>query len=154
MLNHTKHKINAVFLSITGIYLTNKVEDNSVQLFPIPFSLRTSVLMPFKSVLFVRLVGVVSAVVLFSISSAANAERSGEQTFNTYCIACHMSGVAGAPRFGNHEDWQPRIDKGLDTLLKDAISGFRAMPPKGLCFDCSDDELKHAIEYMIDNSQQ
>tara|TARA_R110001632_G_scaffold60284_3_gene146412 strand:- start:88411 stop:88746 length:336 start_codon:yes stop_codon:yes gene_type:complete len=87
------------------------------------------------------------------LSSLAGAARSGEQVFNTYCVACHMSGVAGAPRFGNHEDWQPRIDKGLDTLLKVAISGIKAMPPKGLCFDCSDDELKLAIEYMIDNSK-
>jgi cytochrome c5 len=87
------------------------------------------------------------------LSSLAGAARSGEQTFNTYCVACHMSGVAGAPKFGDQPDWQPRIDKGIDTLLKDAISGIKAMPPRGLCFDCSDDELKLAIEYMIDNSK-
>jgi cytochrome c5 len=87
------------------------------------------------------------------LSSLAGAARSGEQVFNTYCVACHMSGVAGAPKFGNHADWQPRIEKGIDTLLKDAISGIKAMPPRGLCFDCSDDELKFAIEYMIDNSK-
>jgi cytochrome c5 len=87
------------------------------------------------------------------LSSLAGAARSGEQTFNTYCVACHMSGVAGAPKFGDQADWQPRIDKGIDTLLKDAISGIKAMPPRGLCFDCNDDELKLAIEYMIDNSK-
>lgn len=87
------------------------------------------------------------------LSSLAGAARSGEQIFNTYCVACHMSGVAGAPKFGDQADWQPRIDKGIDTLLKDAISGIKAMPPRGLCFDCSDDELKLAIEYMIDNSK-
>lgn len=86
-------------------------------------------------------------------SSLASAERSGEQVFNASCIACHMSGVAGAPKIGDHAAWQPRIEKGIDTLLKDAISGIRAMPPRGLCFDCSDNELKLAIEYMIDNSK-
>lgn len=86
------------------------------------------------------------------LSSLASATRSGEHVFNTYCIACHISGVAGAPKFGDRADWQPRIDKGINILLKNAISGIKAMPPRGLCFDCSNNELKHAIEYMINNS--
>lgn len=94
------------------------------------------------------------SVTLFLLTTShANAKLSGEQVFNTYCIACHMSGVAGAPKFGNHADWQPRIDKGIDLLLTGAINGIKAMPPRGLCFDCNDDELKSAIEYIIDNSQ-
>ncbi|MCW4630924.1 MULTISPECIES: c-type cytochrome [Marinomonas] len=78
--------------------------------------------------------------------------RPVTQIYNTYCIACHVNGVAGAPRIGHAEEWQPRIEKGIDTLLKNATNGFKAMPPKGLCFDCSEDELRGAIQYMIDNS--
>ena len=37
---------------------------------------------------------------------------------------------------------------GLDGLLAKAISGINAMPPKGTCADCSDDELKAAIKHM------
>ncbi|WP_232827793.1 c-type cytochrome [Marinomonas shanghaiensis] len=78
--------------------------------------------------------------------------RPVTEIYNTYCIACHMSGVAGAPRFGQYEDWQPRIDKGMDTLLEHVIKGFNAMPPKGLCFDCNESEIAETIHYMIDNS--
>ncbi|WP_137170411.1 cytochrome c5 family protein [Marinomonas sp. FW-1] len=94
------------------------------------------------------------AVISFALglSSFANAARSGETLYNRFCIACHMNGVAGAPKMGHAEDWQPRIEKGIDTLLKDATSGYKAMPPKGLCFDCSEDELRDAIQYMIDKS--
>ncbi|GGN29982.1 MULTISPECIES: c-type cytochrome [Marinomonas] len=79
--------------------------------------------------------------------------RPVTQIYNTYCIACHVNGVAGAPRIGHAEEWQPRIDKGIDTLLANAIKGFNAMPPRGICSNCSDEELRHTILYMIDQSQ-
>jgi len=85
--------------------------------------------------------------------AAAAAARSGEEVYNTACTACHATGVAGAPKMGDAAAWAPRIDKGMDTLLNHAVNGFNAMPPRGTCGDCSDDELKSAIEYMISNSQ-
>ncbi|WP_421856160.1 c-type cytochrome [Marinomonas sp.] len=88
------------------------------------------------------------------LSSLASAARSGEALYNSYCIACHMNGVAGAPKFGKNADWQPRIEKGMDILLKHATKGFKAMPPKGLCFDCSEDELRGGIQFMIDKSSK
>lgn len=87
------------------------------------------------------------------LSNLAFAERSGDKIFNTYCITCHMSGVAGAPIFGNNADWQPHIEKGMATLLTNVTNGINAMPPKGLCFDCSDKEIQNTIQYIIDNSQ-
>lgn len=81
------------------------------------------------------------------------AGRAPEKIYNTYCIACHASGAAGAPRVGHADEWAPHIAKGMDTLLKDAISGIGAMPPRGICSNCTDDELKHTIQYMIDKSK-
>jgi cytochrome c5 len=54
-----------------------------------------------------------------------------------------------APKTGNKADWAPRVKRGIVDLVKVAISGTGAMPPKGTCMDCSDDELKAAIEHMI-----
>jgi cytochrome c5 len=79
--------------------------------------------------------------------------RSGEQVYQTACAACHGTGAAGAPKFGDAAAWAPRAEKGMDTLLNHAVNGFNAMPPKGLCADCSDDELKAAIEYMVGHSK-
>ena len=67
-----------------------------------------------------------------------------------HCAACHASGVLGAPKIGDTAAWKERADTqgGLDGLLAKAISGINAMPPKGTCATCSDDELKGAIEKM------
>ncbi len=82
--------------------------------------------------------------------TAASGPRSGSQIYNKSCVACHSVGVLGAPKLHDAADWGPRISKGLDTLLEHAIKGFNAMPPKGACGDCSDDEMKAAIEHMIE----
>jgi cytochrome c5 len=81
------------------------------------------------------------------VSKSAKA-RSGKEVYTSTCSACHSIGVLGAPKFGNAADWAPRLKQGIDGLLKVAISGKGAMPPKGTCSTCSSVELKAAIEYM------
>jgi len=77
----------------------------------------------------------------------------GQQRYEKYCHVCHETGLAGAPKLGDKSDWAPRIAEGMDTLFEHALKGYKAMPPKGTCMDCSDDELKKAIEYMISKSK-
>ncbi|MBM4902100.1 cytochrome c5 family protein [Vibrio parahaemolyticus] len=77
--------------------------------------------------------------------------RDGAKVYGTFCIACHASGVNGAPKSGNADDWAPRIAQGKDVLVKHALEGFNAMPAKGTCMDCSDDEIIAAIDHMIDS---
>jgi cytochrome c5 len=84
--------------------------------------------------------------------TVAAGPRSGEQVYNASCLACHSTGVAGAPKVGDQAAWAPRTAKGLDGLLATVVSGLNAMPPKGTCADCSDQELKAAIEYMLSQS--
>lgn len=84
--------------------------------------------------------------------TVAAGPRSGDQVYNASCLACHSAGVAGAPVLGDQAAWAPRAAKGIDGLLATAISGLNAMPPKGTCADCSDQELKAAIEYMLSQS--
>lgn len=77
--------------------------------------------------------------------------KSGEEVYNSACVACHGSGVLGAPKVHVAADWKPRLDeRKLEGLLDHAINGFNAMPPRGTCGSCSDDEIKAAIEYMIE----
>ncbi len=78
--------------------------------------------------------------------------RSGADVYNT-CAACHNTGAAGAPKLGDVAGWAPRIAKGNDTLYDHAINGFNGMPAKGLCGNCSDDEIKAAVDYMVAESQ-
>jgi cytochrome c5 len=86
-------------------------------------------------------------------AAASSGPRSGEEVYNQFCFACHAAGVSGAPKFGSLADWQPHIDKGMETLMSSTLNGFNAMPPKGTCMDCSEDELSAAVNYMIDNAK-
>ncbi len=72
----------------------------------------------------------------------------GKKLYESVCITCHSIGLAGAPKFGDKASWEPFVKTGLDTMLKNAISGVGAMPPRGGS-QASDEELKAAIEYMV-----
>ena len=98
-------------------------------------------------------VGAVTATAAAGTTAAASSEpRTGDQVYNSTCMGCHASGVAGAPKVGDNAAWSGRAAKGIDGLLASALSGINAMPPKGTCADCSDDELKAAIQYMLGES--
>lgn len=82
-------------------------------------------------------------------NTGAAGARSGDAIYNRYCLACHAAGVLGAPKLNDAADWEPRLAQGMDVVLKHAIDGFNAMPPRGTCMDCSDEEMQAAIDYMI-----
>jgi len=80
--------------------------------------------------------------------------RSGADVYNASCMACHGTGVSGAPKLGDAAQWSARVGKGMDVLYASAINGLNGvMPPKGLCMNCSDDELKAAVDHMVSNSK-
>ncbi|OEY67971.1 c-type cytochrome [Marinobacter sp. X15-166B] len=79
--------------------------------------------------------------------------RSGEDVYGAVCAACHSTGVAGAPVVGDAGAWASHIDKGMETLINHAINGFNAMPAKGGCASCPDEEIQAAVEYMVGQSQ-
>ena len=76
------------------------------------------------------------------------ADKSVVDRYNKTCVVCHSSGAAGAPKFGAAQDWAPRLAKGQEKLLVSIKNGLNAMPPKGMCNDCSDTEYKALIQYM------
>ena len=79
------------------------------------------------------------------------AVRSGEEIYNSKCAGCHSSGVMGSPKFASLEDWAPRIDLGLEKLTLSAIAGKGGMPAKGTCMDCTDNDIKITVQYMLDS---
>lgn len=79
---------------------------------------------------------------------------SGPQIYNDACLMCHGSGIGGAPVLSDASVWEARIAQGNDVLYRHAIEGFTGeagyMPPKGARMDLSDDEVRAAVDYMID----
>jgi cytochrome c5 len=82
---------------------------------------------------------------------------SGPQVYNSACLACHSTGVGGAPVVGDAALWAPRIAQGVDVLKQHAVAGFTGstgfMPAKGGRMDLSDSEIEEAVDYMVGESQ-
>lgn len=74
---------------------------------------------------------------------------SGSQVYDKFCTVCHEAGIGGAPKLGDTAAWAERTAKGMDALWASTINGVNAMPPKGTCMGCSDDELTAAVDYML-----
>ena len=103
----------------------------------------------------VCVIGDACAAGLSSGAGAVGAAKDPETVYNTFCMACHATGANNAPVLGNMEAWAPRIAKGIDVLYQSAIAGFNngAMPPKGLCMDCTEDEIKATVDHILMQSQ-
>ena len=94
----------------------------------------------------------VGRVEFIAAAGAAGALRTGEEIVKTVCGVCHLSGVADAPKIGDAARWGKLAKEGMRELLKGAIKGKGAMPPRGGNPDLSDTELARAIAYMANQS--
>ena len=82
-------------------------------------------------------------------AKAAGGAADGEKTYTATCLACHGSGVLGAPKFGDKAAWGPRIAKGVNVLHSSALNGFNTMPPRGGNAALKDEDVKAAVDYMV-----
>jgi cytochrome c5 len=89
------------------------------------------------------------------LASIHGSKIEGKEIYNHFCVNCHDQNPKiplGAPRVGKKEDWKKRIDQGMAQLFQHTDEGLNAMPPRGGCFECSDEQLRLAICYMIENN--
>ena len=97
-----------------------------------------------------------SASMMASAASASDSAASdadpGEVVYNGLCVACHATGVAGAPKLDDNAAWSERMAQGWDAMMANAIKGKGGMPPKGGNPSLSDEDLRIAIEYMLDQA--
>ncbi|MFT4997809.1 MAG: cytochrome c5 [Chitinophagales bacterium] len=84
--------------------------------------------------------------------AGGSADRGAEEVYNAACMACHMTGAAGAPILGDSSAWSSRITQGAEILYGHAINGIGAMSAKGGCMSCSDNEVKSVVDYMIEQA--
>lgn len=87
-------------------------------------------------------------------TAAVEKKEPGQAVYDQYCSVCHRDGVAGAPKFRVEAEWKARLAarKDINGLTASAIKGINAMPAKGTCVDCSDEDIKNAIQYMLPQS--
>ena len=82
-------------------------------------------------------------------ASAGAAPRSGSEIYGAACVACHATGAAGSPLFGDSAAWAERADQGFEALTASVLSGKGAMPPKAGNPALTEDEIRSAISYML-----
>lgn len=80
--------------------------------------------------------------------TTAQAAQEPEAVFAKTCAMCHNGQLPNAPKKGDAIAWKPRLDRGQDILLKNVVNGLSVMPPRGLCSDCSDEDLAATIRWM------
>lgn len=94
-----------------------------------------------------------TAIIAALCSSSSLLAADGKAVYDTYCMACHAIGVAGAPKYGDAEAWSARIAQGKETLYTHSLNGFQGtagiMPAKGGFTNLSDEEVKAAVDHMV-----
>jgi cytochrome c5 len=77
---------------------------------------------------------------------------AGRKIFKEFCSSCHAANPIidiQAPRINDKKLWETLGKLGIPALLDLTIKGVKAMPARGGCFECSDQQLKETIEYML-----
>ena len=88
-----------------------------------------------------------------AITVPVTAGRSGEAIVEQYCAVCHSRGLYNAPKIGDAAAWQTKLAEGREHLWQVVLNGEKAMPPRGNCHDCSDTELRAAMDYLLAAAQ-
>jgi cytochrome c5 len=91
---------------------------------------------------------VVLAAIFLATSLGTWAGEVNMDKYNKSCVVCHATGAANAPKTGDAAAWAPRLEKGMEALVASVSNGLNAMPPKGMCFDCTDEDYQAMIEFM------
>ncbi|MHA6491890.1 c-type cytochrome [Pseudomonas borbori] len=82
------------------------------------------------------------------LSFNAQAAQDAEAVYARACAACHNGQLPMAPQKGDKAAWEPRLAKGMDVLVQSVTNGLGAMPPRGLCMDCTAEDYQAVIELM------
>jgi cytochrome c5 len=104
----------------------------------------------------VTLIPLAMAAIVLADGHAEEA-TSGQAVFETSCANCHTGGFGGfftgAPDIDDKDDWESLTPKGVDGLTATTIAGIGKMEPRGACANCSDADIRAAVEYMLKKSQ-
>lgn len=86
------------------------------------------------------------------IAGVTGGNANGKAIYDSTCVACHGTGAAGAPKFGDADAWAPRIKNGVAALYVSATKGKGAMPARGGNASLSNADIQAAVNYIISQS--
>ena len=83
-------------------------------------------------------------------SAAQKKTLPGAAVYDVVCSGCHAVGANAAPRLSQPQQWQRVLQQPAELTYKHVIEGYRDMPERGLCYQCSDAELIATTDYMLE----
>ena len=86
------------------------------------------------------------------LNKIKGSKDEGAQIYQHYCVNCHAQKPIiplGAPRFGETSDWSERLNQNIEVFFQHTEEGLNAMPARGGCFECSDEQLALALVEML-----
>jgi glucose/arabinose dehydrogenase len=89
-----------------------------------------------------------------STAAAESADHPGKERYDLVCSGCHNAGVSGAPVLGNYTQWQPVIAQSPELTREHVFNGYKAMPERGLCYVCTDQQLLDMIDYVLAEAEK
>ncbi|MDX2494530.1 MAG: c-type cytochrome [Desulfuromusa sp.] len=90
---------------------------------------------------------------LIASTQSAMPSGTGQTVYSKSCSSCHKLGIIGAPKTGDKTAWAPLISDGVEKLVDNSIKGIGKMPARGGNSKLTDDEVKAAVEYMVEQSK-
>lgn len=90
------------------------------------------------------------AAAVMMLSFNGYAAQDPQAVYDRACVVCHNGQIPTAPKKGDKAAWEPRLAKGMDALVQSVTNGLNAMPPRGLCMDCSAEDYQAVIKLMTE----
>ena len=100
-----------------------------------------------------NLTAIVICAGLIVVNAVAAETNDGASTYKLVCASCHEAAAAGAPRLEDKAQWKSRLNRGVDALYASTLNGKCEVFVKHLRKDLSDDMIKSAVDYMVDEVQ-
>ena len=78
----------------------------------------------------------------------------GKTIYQNVCADSDEGGFWGwlsvAPSIKDASQWKPYLEKDVESIIQAAIQGTDGgMDPKGDCDECTEEEIRKAVEYML-----
>ncbi|EZH80448.1 MAG: c-type cytochrome [Pseudomonas sp.] len=90
------------------------------------------------------------AAAVMTLSFNGYAAQDPQAVYDRACGVCHNGQIPTAPKKGDKAAWEPRLAKGTDALVQSVTNGLNAMPPRGLCMDCTAEDYQAVIKLMTE----
>ena len=66
------------------------------------------------------------------------------------CSGCHDCGGYDAPRLGHPGEWAAVLQREREQVYRRVLEGIGDMPAKGMCYQCSEEQLNDLVDYVLD----